>query len=624
MAMLLLSTGIVCAPLRARVIASLLMIVLLSGCMQSMHDTGYPQDITNLFSSTRIATDKLEITGMLDSVGNEDYRHPPERGGFGETGVTYLYRASIPARMGNGGNRVLEVAYPLFDKVDVWIRQQDRQVKYYRSGSLRPFVERPIADPDVAFPLAASEGDTEVIIAISTTTPLTFSVLLWTQEAWADHQLNTRLWYGTLFGSVGILVIYNLFLAFALKNASYFYYVCYLSALALVCAINSGYSEQYLWPDYGGVGTRVLLTIVALAVIFTLLFCNHFLGVRQLFPRTWKVSLYIMLPVIPFALPELFGYTSGLNVFIVILISDITLIYYISVSIAAYRAGLKQARYILVAFSMYIGGYVIYQLYLFTVIGPHPLAVHAIEFGILVEAIMLSLALADRINMITRQKEIAEESVLKTQRDLSRRIIMAQEQDRESFANTLHDSIGHGLLVLRQGLDQMLGKQQPDSPDAKSVRNLVDYCADVLGDVRGLSRDLHPHVLRRLGLKAAVESTLERAMPSNGIEWVAEIRDTGDGLDSDVQLAIFRIIQEAINNIIKHAESSEVILSLHVNESHVAIDIKDDGIGFRVADGCNKGMGLSTMQGRAQLLGGNLTIESMLGMGTHIKIRIPI
>lgn len=214
--------------------------------------------------------------------------------------------------------------------------------------------------------------------------------------------------------------------------------------------------------------------------------------------------------------------------------------------------------------------------------------------------------------------------MLVAQQEFSRRIIKAQEQDRESFANTLHDSIGHGLLVLKQGIEDILKKPTSHPVDTEKARSLANYCGDVLSDVRGLSHDLHPHTLTRLGLKAAIETTLERAMPPKEIEWIADIHNTDKVLDSDAQLAILRCIQEAINNILKHAKATEVIVSLHVQKQDVSIDIKDDGVGFNVGSSFSEGMGLGTMKGRIELLGGYFEINSKPEEGTHIKIRIPI
>ena len=607
-----------------RIILVLLTLGLISGCSPSGDKNDAPENITGLFSFTQAATGDLNVKSILNGDLQSQFQHPPLRGGLGERGVTYWYYGVIPSGLTTGSDRVMEITYPIYDLVDVWVRQKGRQDKHYEAGFMRPFVSRVIQDPDIVFPVAASGADTEIVVAIVTTTPIPFSVRLWSSKTWQEHQIQTSLWYGALFGTIGILILYNLFLATALKDPSYFYYVAYLFMLALISAMNSGYSEKYLWPDYGGISMRSLLATISLSVIFVLQFCNHFLGVRTLFPRAWRISVVIMVVVLPLSLPEVLGYTSAANVIVIIGLTNAVLLYYTLISFAALRAGIKQARYILVAFSTYIVGYVYYQLYMFNVVEPNWFAIHAIEWGILLEAIMLSLALADRINVISQKKEHAEESMLVAQREFSRRIIKVQEQDRESFANTLHDSIGHGLLVLKQGLEEILKKTSSTPAEAEKVRSLANYCGDVLSDVRGLSHDLHPHILTRLGLKAAIETILERAMPPKNIEWIADIHNTDEVLDIDSQLAILRCIQEAINNILKHANASEVIVSLHVREQDVSIDIKDDGVGFDVASSFSEGMGLGTMKGRAELLGGYLEIISKQNVGTHIKIRIPI
>ncbi len=607
-----------------RNILLLLALGVCAGCSSDDNKIEASVNITDLFSSTKALSGELSVESILDGSLIERFQHPPHAGGTGERGTTYWYHATIPSKLIGETARVIEITYPILDLVDIWIRQNGNIVKHYKAGTLRPYDSRQLPDPDFAFPLSSGMGDAEIVIAIETTSPMPFYVRLWSTNAWQEHQSSSSLWYGIFFGAIGILVAYNLFLAFALKDPSYFYYVAYLCALALLSAMNSGYSEEFLWSGHGGITTRFVLLVASLAVVFVLQFCNYFLGVRTLFPRAWKISLTIMVIVILISMLEVLGFASGVIVIIVIVLSDVTLLYYMVISVASYRAGTTQARFILVAFSMYIAGYIYYQLYLLAFIPPHWFAVHSIEVGILLEAIMLSLALADRINVLSRKKEIAEESMLLAQRDFSRRIIKAQEQDRESFANTLHDSIGHGLLVLKQGLEDVLKIQTPDTTDTEKVRSLANYCGEVLSDVRGLSHDLHPHILTRLGLKAAIEATLERALPPKGIEWTADIHDTDNVLDLDAQLAVLRCIQEAINNILKHANATEVIILLHVHEKSVAINIKDDGVGFDVGKNLSEGMGLGTMKGRIELLGGNLNLDSKPEAGTRINIQIPI
>lgn len=598
-------------------------IILLSGCDNENRLTGSPVNITGFFSSLQAPSGSLAAEAILSGIHDQRFTHPPRSGGIGEHGITYWYHGTIPSNLIVGSPRAIEVTYPIFDLVDVWIRDKSGNVRHYQAGTLRPFNLRPIPDPDFAFPLPTDAGDVEIVIAIETTSPLPFYLRLWSMDAWHHHQSGASLWYGIFFGGIGILMAYNLFLAIALRDASYYYYVAYLCALAMLTAMNSGYSEEFLWPDHGGITTRFVLFVASTAIFFVLQFCNHFLGVKTSFPRAYRMSIVIMVTVLLSSLSEVLGFASGAIVVIVVALSDLTLLYYTLISIASYRAGIKQARYILVAFSMYIIGYVYYQTYLFGITEPHWFGVHSIEVGLLLEAIMLSMALADRINVISQKKELAEESMLKAQRDFSRRIIKVQEADRESFANTLHDSIGHGLLVLKQGLEEVLSKPVSDPVGREKMQDLANYCSDVLSDVRGLSHELHPHILTRLGFKAAIEAILERALTSRGIEWVADIESMENILDSDSQLAILRCIQEAINNILKHSNASEVIVSLHVQDHHVSIDIKDDGVGFDVESSLSRGIGLSTMKGRTELLDGSLRIDSRPGVGTRITIRIP-
>jgi|GEM_PF-4011638 len=210
---------------------------------------------------------------------------------------------------------------------------------------------------------------------------------------------------------------------------------------------------------------------------------------------------------------------------------------------------------------------------------------------------------------------------------LSRKLMNAHESERRLLARELHDEIGQALTFIRLKLDQPTStKRQEDPSDFKQVLKIVD---ETIQKVRQLSHQLRPAVLDDLGLMAALEwqSQLVSERAALPVDFDLNIEDAQ--LSTEVRTACFRIAQEALTNVMRHAEASRVQISLSESHGEIKLVIQDDGIGFEVRkchsnviDG--RGFGLSGMQERAELINGQLDITSQLGVGTQLQFVFPV
>jgi signal transduction histidine kinase len=236
-------------------------------------------------------------------------------------------------------------------------------------------------------------------------------------------------------------------------------------------------------------------------------------------------------------------------------------------------------------------------------------------------------ALADAFNHMTM--ELSNMDELRQERERLRRqllekVIATQEEERKRIARELHDSTSQSLTSLIVGL-RLMETQCPDCPVQTQAQDLRDVAAQTLDDVHSLAMRLRPRVLDDLGLAAALERL--------GSEWQGRHKipmdmfiHTGDQrLPGPIETALYRIVQEALTNITRHAGkvTSVSILIERRGELIVAV-IEDDGAGFDPENGAGEQhLGLLGMRERAELLGGRLTIESTLGHGASLFIEIP-
>lgn len=205
---------------------------------------------------------------------------------------------------------------------------------------------------------------------------------------------------------------------------------------------------------------------------------------------------------------------------------------------------------------------------------------------------------------------------------LAGRLITAQEDERARIARELHDDITQRLAAAAIGL----GKLQRSVPvHEDEVARLKGEIVQLSNDVHGLSRRLHPSSLDDVGLIAAVESECRNFFERGGPPVSFSAEGELDAMSRDVQLALYRIVQEGLRNVQQHSHAEDVSVCLRRNEDTAELEIQDNGRGFEPNDRLwRRGVGLASMEERASLLGGRCTIESKRGKGTRIHVRLPL
>jgi PAS domain S-box-containing protein len=227
-------------------------------------------------------------------------------------------------------------------------------------------------------------------------------------------------------------------------------------------------------------------------------------------------------------------------------------------------------------------------------------------------------------------RKLVEERIREREKDLRRlatQLISAHEEERRSLARELHDDLSQRLaaLAIQAGRmeQQAVNKHALDAEEC--CGRLKDGIIAISNDVHSLSRQLHPSILEDLGLTRAVESLCARFSDRERIEVAFTAENIPGTLSRDVSLSIYRIIQEGLNNIAKHACASRVKVALQRTDGRLCLSIQDDGIGFDAAEVRQKpGLGLSSMRERVRVIHGVLRITSEPENGTTITVRVPL
>ena len=200
------------------------------------------------------------------------------------------------------------------------------------------------------------------------------------------------------------------------------------------------------------------------------------------------------------------------------------------------------------------------------------------------------------------------------QEDFTKAIISTQENERARVAKELHDSIGQRLLILKRTVSQ---KESVAKTELEMITETID-------EVRNISHNLHPFQFEKLGLKTSLENLMDEFQKTSTVFYSYEIDDVNAILSIEKQLFIFRMLQECLVNVEKHAHATACNLTVTHQEKSIEFIIKDNGKGFDASQEIHKkGIGLKNLKERATFLNGVLYINSKENEGTTITIKIP-
>ena len=236
------------------------------------------------------------------------------------------------------------------------------------------------------------------------------------------------------------------------------------------------------------------------------------------------------------------------------------------------------------------------------------------------------LNLVTAINFLLAQQEEQNQRL----RFLSERVINAQEDERQRIARQLHDDTGQALTTLIVALELLKGCP-PDDPQIlnEKLGSAHQLAANTLNDLRQTIAGLRPSILDDLGLIPAIRWYCRKNLEGAGVRVQLDLPDDAPGLPPDVVTTLFRITQEAVSNLIRHANATSAQVCLRVHLQRVYLRIEDNGRGFDVAESSrqailNNHWGLLGIQERAVLIGGEASISSIPGKGTLIEVNVPL
>jgi len=573
---------------------------------------------------------------------------------FGFTTSVLWVRFATIVPEGNRTNWFLEIGYPLLDTIALYQPRGDGSYVIKRAGDILPFDRREIEYQKFVFPLLNTPGLHNYYLRVETTSSLNVPLALFSYAELISEVNTQQMLYGIYFGALIIMALFNLLLALYTRDRSYYSYVMYIITFILVSLSLSGMGFQYLWRNSTWMNDMVPATLF-LCFIWIIVFTRSFLQTKEVIPAFDRFLIFnIILSVIGFTLSFFVPYSAGIQLGAAYAIFLVPLS--ITTGIITLKRGIRQTRFYLIAFGFFLAGVLITALNRFGALPSTTLTVWSFQFGSLIQIVLLSLALGDRINLLTREKEDAQSEVLKYQEWLIESLQRA-DQLKDEFLNNLSHELKTPLQVMYSYAELLRDEDETD------IDTLKQYGEKIYGNIDKLKTYIEDLVLitdiqsrPSLNLAETCIADLIKRSLNKFSQLTTDNRLTVTVALPDCMLHVDeRYMQKAIDHIIKNAvlfnkrkgtisitaeadpeanggEMDDVI-SIHVIDTGIGIPEEkvsriwekfyrvDSSLTYEVS---GVGIGLYLAKRIIELHGGTISVESEPERGSRFTIRLPL
>jgi signal transduction histidine kinase len=243
------------------------------------------------------------------------------------------------------------------------------------------------------------------------------------------------------------------------------------------------------------------------------------------------------------------------------------------------------------------------------------------------EAQAKMVRVGNRTLRMTALRDITERKNAEQARaEYTLQLIASQEAERTRIARELHDGLGQNLLLIKNRAQLALANENAPENLREQIERINDLAAQTIAEVRQISHDLHPHQLDLLGLTDALRALIDNTRESGAIAIDGKFDSVDDLFPREAATNVYRIVQESLNNILKHSRAKNARITLERDVHEVLLKIEDEGCGFKIGkDGDRRnGLGLKNIAERVRMLGGKIILDSQPDKGVRMEIAIPI
>lgn len=558
---------------------------------------------------------------------------------FWAGGRPYWFRIELKNSTNMIQDLLIHLQLSLYDVVEFYVVEKKQVIDHQSLNWKTPQQNRRIKHRDFIFPTNLQPRQ-EVFYYLKIQKnfgAISFPISIWEKNNF-DYYYPTNDHYnwGFISGIFIFVCIISFLLSLIFNEKLYLYYGIYVvTALTFIYTMQGYFIRFYGEGNFGIEGDKVRYIATMLLMISNLLFVRSYLRWDLLKNKLfyWYSNFFI----ISFCLLILAGYVDNLilnNFLFNTYTMPITFLVSLGFSIPPFfvfgttiyciyiNHFKKDATYYLLAnlpvfFVAFYSGLSTYEF----VPGSFLTGVDFFVIAFFIEIIALSGLLAYRVKLMQGMSEklLIEKNLIQQQR--TQAVLEAEERERIRIARDLHDSVGQTLAAARMTLGNYLSQKKIESSE---MQNSLDLLEDSIKEIREISHNMMPSSLTKFGLTSALKQFTNKINALGKIEIELQIVGFKERSDEKIELMLYRIVQEIISNIIRHADARKVNIELVRHDTELILIVEDDGKGFDTARTENHGIGLKNIATRVEYLNGNVNFDSSIGKGTSVVIEIPL
>ncbi|WAC12450.1 sensor histidine kinase [Dyadobacter pollutisoli] len=521
----------------------------------------------------------------------------------------------------------LQLEHAFIPTADLYVRDSKGSWTVIKSGYKVLIGNKPISDHWQSFPLLSGKHE-YFIRLIPYVHPI--NVKIWNSKSYLITSNKEKLYYGIYLGLLFFVFAIHLFLFISLKHN---YYLAYCLLIVSYILTSTSVLEGYFIYAFPFADMMYWYKIVpAIDMPIMLVYCLLFLEVKKyrsnLFYFTVMVCVILLLylPILHF-LPDLVIFVANWVMALLVFILAI----YIGVSVG--KSGNNLGYYYSVTYVFWLILVAMEEINIQFGTPEHLFDITYVSIAILVESFFLSILLAKRLQW---DKEQNDQIRFELQKDLIRiqdrfdnEMLQAQleiqEQTFNNISQEIHDNIGQSLGIVSinlYSLDNIVNEN-----DEQRISESINLVSNVMNELRDIAKSLNSDYLRKIGLLGALEQQASILRKTGIFEVQILSNDQIILSDSNKELLIFRVLQELLSNIVKHAKATNIVVNVDYQHTHLSITVQDNGNGFDVEQifkSKSSGLGLTNIKNRVNMIDGSFSIKSSPASGTVATIKIPV
>ncbi|HET8705944.1 MAG TPA: 7TM diverse intracellular signaling domain-containing protein [Pseudomonadales bacterium] len=578
---------------------------------------------------------------------------------FGFSSAAFWFRADLRAEQ-RALPFILEIAYPLLDQVDVYVVKNNAFAEHMRAGNAVPFFERPIAHRMLMFPIQFEAGQTySIYLRVVSSNAVQLPITIWNErELWKYDQRRTAA-QGAYYGIIAVMMLYNLFLFFSLRDRAYLYYFFLIGSIGLFQTVLHGIGYAYLWPDATAWNSKSLVVSIGMANGFFILFCTSFLQFQAVMPRIFAIQrkmIYFAFAYSAICLVTPEQIMTPLGTFFTGLIFVTMVVLLVNMWTKD-----RSTKYFFTAWGVFVSGTIMMALNKFGLLEYNMFTENAQQTGAAIESFLLSLALGEKIKLLETEKLAARKSELEAREqaiEMSRREQQAISENvaKSSFLAAMSHEIRtpmNGVLGIAELLrDTSLDAQQQHYINTlySSGQSLLTILNDILDYSKIEAGKIELENIE-FDLDSLVEETIDLLAPRAREKKLQLFSSIAAGTPTQLMgdpTRIRQILLNLIGNALKFTEEGYVYLKISATKPAQAhqlmlnCEVIDSGIGmtseqqarlfnsYAQADSSvtrkygGTGLGLAISKRLIEAMHGTITVHSQAGKGSNFNFTLTL